>query len=441
VKALSLIASVALVALTAACERELILPGERETVRGALNGVVEEGVAPGDAQISRAIALPGTVNLGEWTHRSGSVSHKTGHLALRSGTLARQWSVKIGEGDTRKQKITADPIFAAGRIYTIDSAATVVATAPGGGRLWSHSLVPGASRGPVISGGGLAYGNGLVFASSGYGEVTALDPATGGVVWEQDFDAPVAGTPTVADGMVYVVSRDNRAFAINAATGRLEWQMPGIPTTSVMVGGSAPAVSSDSVIFPLGTSEVVTALKQSGIRRWGAQIAGERRGRAYADITDITGDPVIDGNTVYVGTQGGRTAAFDVASGTRKWTALEGAYSPVWPVAGSVFLVSDQAQLVRLDAATGATIWAVDLPYYKKAKVKRRKAVFAHYGPILAGGRLLVASDDGLIRSFDPATGALTSTTELPGGASSNPIVVNGTLYIVSGNGQLNAFR
>ena len=194
-------------------------------------------------------------------------------------------------------------------------------------------------------------------------------------------------------------------------------------------------------ILPFGSGELVAALQKSGLRVWGSSVAGQRRGRAYSGITDITGDPVIDGDVIYAANQSGRVVALNAGSGERIWTAKEGAYSPVWPTAGSVFLVSDEGKLVRLEAETGAEVWSVDLPYFRKERPRRLKAVFAHYGPVLAGGRLIVASSDGVIRSFDPATGALVSTTDIPGGATTNPVVVNGTLYLVSGRGQLHAFR
>ena len=103
--------------------------------------------------------------------------------------------------------------------------------------------------------------------------------------------------------------------------------------------------------------------------------------------------------------------------------------------------MSDQGQLVRLDDATGEVIWTVDLPYYRRGSVRRLKSVTSHFGPILAGGQLVVGSDDGSLRFFSPEDGSLRYETKLPGGAASMPAVVNGTLYILSGNGQMHAFR
>jgi outer membrane protein assembly factor BamB len=133
--------------------------------------------------------------------------------------------------------------------------------------------------------------------------------------------------------------------------------------------------------------------------------------------------------------------ALEIANGDRIWTATEGAVGPVWPAGGSVFMVNDLGELLRLDADDGTAIWRVQLPALVEGRERRQKTRFAHYGPVLAGGRLVVASSDGLIRQFDPTSGALVGTIEIRGGAASNPVVANGTLYVVSKRGELLAFR
>jgi outer membrane protein assembly factor BamB len=52
-----------------------------------------------------------------------------------------------------------------------------------------------------------------------------------------------------------------------------------------------------------------------------------------------------------------------------------------------------------------------------------------------------VASSDGKLRSFDPTDGSLIGSVDVPGGATTAPVVAGGTLYVVSGEGQLHAFR
>jgi outer membrane protein assembly factor BamB len=195
------------------------------------------------------------------------------------------------------------------------------------------------------------------------------------------------------------------------------------------------------VVFPFNSGEVIAADPQSGAVQWTAYLLGERAGRSYARVTDITGDPVVIGGRVYVGNHSGETAAIEIGTGQTVWTAAHGAFGPVSVAGGSVFLVSDQNDLVRLDAATGETVWQVDLPLFVDPRPRRREGIFAHYGPLLAGGRLIVASSDGQLRFFDPASGALTGSLALPAGAAVEPVVAGGTLYVLTSDGTLNAFR
>ncbi|MEM7470911.1 MAG: PQQ-binding-like beta-propeller repeat protein [Pseudomonadota bacterium] len=421
----------------AACgERELILDGERFDIREGTS----EAALEGEQSATRAFAAPTPTNYSAWTHRGGDATRNLSHPALNT-SLKQLFSVDIGAGNGRKQRLTADPVVAGGRVFALDSASRISAVSTSGSMLWSKDLIPASDKDRDASGGGLALGTDAVFATTGFGELFALDPETGATLWRQKLEAPVTSAPTFSDGLVYVVTRDSRAWAIDAETGRIRWQLAGAPSEATLIGGSGPLIAGRVAIVPFGSGELVAALKRSGLRVWGSAVAGQRRGRAYATISDITGDPVFYDGKVYAANAGGRVVAITPASGQRLWSANEGAYSPPLPVGDSVFMISEQGELLRLDRETGARIWGQRLPYFENRRLKRRQAVYAHFGPVLAGGRLIVASNDGLMRSYDPATGALTGTTDLRGGAASNPAIVDGTLYIVTEKGQLAAFR
>jgi len=333
-------------------------------------------------------------------------------------------------------------VVSGGRIFTKDAGTMVTATSTGGATLWSIDVAAGFDRGGGHSGGGLAVAGNRLFVTTGFGEVVGLEAGTGAVLWRQRVDAPIVGAPATDGEAVYVSARDGAAWAINAADGKVIWQVVGTPGSAGYLGSAAPTVGDRAVIFPTNAGDLMAVLKVGGgTKIWQSSLAGKRLGRAYAFSADVTGDAVIDGKVMYAGTAAGRTVAISSSSGERIWSAGEGALGPVAIGGGSVFLVNDEAELVRLDAATGEVIWAVPMPYFTNDKVKRRKGIFAHYGPILAGGRVMVVSSDGLLRAFNPADGSLTHSADIPGGASAQPAVAGGVLYVVGGNGQLHAFR
>ena len=430
-----------LLAMLAACaEREVILEGDRFGTRTPLDQAFPGIEAPEVAEDTAApISLAEPVTLDSWPMRSLTTRNVVPHLSL-SAAPVELWASDIGQGNTRRARITADPVMTDGRIFTLDSDAQLTATGTDGSTLWTADLTAGYERGGGVSGGGLAVVGGVVYATTGYGELIALQPVNGEVLWRQRLGAGITA-PTVTDNSVYVVSRDSQAWSLNPENGRIRWQLPAGPATAVLSGGASPALTDRLVIFPFGSGELVATLRLSGVRVWGTTVAGARRGVAYNDLNDITGDPVIVGNTLYAGNQSGRVVAMEASSGERLWTAQDGAYSPVLPAGDSIFFVSDRNELIRLDAETGTRIWGTELPLYVNERERRRQAVFTHYGPILAGGRLVVASGDGNIRFFDPESGAELSRVEIRGGAAAHPIVVGGTLYVVSGAGRLHAFR
>ena len=229
-------------ALAACGEGEELLEGERLDIASAPKHVIENRAAPLNLPPARA-------NAG-WTHVNGNVRHHLAHLAL-SRELSLAWSVSIGQGNDRRHRITADPVVADGRVFTLDSRARVSAHTTAGESLWAQDLTPASENADEGSGGGLAVARDAVFASSGFGTLTALEAATGDVRWVQNLESAVSGAPTVYEGIVYLVTRNSVGWAIDAKNGRVLWQAIGATSESGISGGSAPVVAGSQVVFPL----------------------------------------------------------------------------------------------------------------------------------------------------------------------------------------------
>ncbi|MGD9865119.1 MAG: PQQ-binding-like beta-propeller repeat protein [Pseudodonghicola sp.] len=167
--------------LSACSEPEVILPGEREAIRPATEQQLTEA-AQGNQ--TRAIRLPAQAANTSWAQAQGTPSYRIAHPAL-SAAPQLAWSTPIGEGDGRRQRITAVPVVANGLVYTLDSAARVTAVGANGAVAWSTDLIPASDNDGEATGGGLAYHEGTLYISSGFGRLTALEAATGQIRWQQ----------------------------------------------------------------------------------------------------------------------------------------------------------------------------------------------------------------------------------------------------------------
>ena len=413
------------------------LQGERELLDGT---VFVETDARFLAEDLPDLRLPSPQPVPAWTHQGGNAQHIAAHAELPS-ELTLSWSRRIGAGDGKRHQISAAPVAQGGQVYTLDSQSMVTALDETGTILWQNELGKSSDALKDASGGGLAVGGTQLFVTTGFGTVVALDTASGAELWTQDLASYGGASPTVYDDLLYIAARDGAAWAIDTSNGRIKWQVAGPTVAASHTGGPGPAVSDKYAVFPFGTGDVLASFRKGGLRSWSSGLSGARLGLASTQVRDLTGQPVIEGSSVYLASSAGRMAAVDLNTGLRIWTAKQGSQGHILVAGGAVFAVSDASNLICLSKDDGALIWSTPLPKFTKKSVKSRAKIHAHYGPILAGGRLILASSDGLIRQFNPADGTLITTVDLPSGAASAPIVVNGTLYVLSTKGDLLAFR
>ena len=426
-------------ALTGCSEKEAILLGEREPISAVFQDE-SETLSERPANRKLAFKAPTSRLNSDWGQGHATPKTRTTNAAFAAEPKL-QWSTSIGTGDVARARLTADPIAKGGTIFTLGSQMVLTAISKTGTILWSKDLTPPIEKSGQADGGGLATGGGMLFVSTGYGTLLAINPATGQDIWKQSLLGTGNSQPAYSEGLVYLVSNDATSWAIEAKTGRVRWQIDGLADSNNVVGTTGPSVSDKLVMFGFGSGEVQAAFRQGGLVLWTATLAGGRPGKSVATVEDIGATPVISGRSVYAANTSGRIVSLNIDSGERLWTAPYGTRSLIWPAGGSVFFINDLSELIRLDAHSGDFIWATKLPGYLNADSTRTKEIVAHHGPILAGSYLIVASSDGKLRQFDPMSGDELRSFTIPDGATTAPIVADGALYVVSKRGELHAFR
>ena len=409
-----------------------VLPGERRSIRPQEQIQVENAAA--------SIALGAPVSNANWLQASFGPNHIVPHLAL-SQTPSLRWSADIGRGNSDRSRITSAPVIAGGVVYTLDAGGLVQASAAENGAvIWQTNITPiDEQAGEQGFGGGLALDGSSLYVTTGFGELISLEAGAGGENWRYDFNAPLRGGPTVAAGRVFVMASNDVAYAIDGARGKLSWQLSGARSVGpVSMGGSNPAVSGQNVVLPFSSGRTMGATT-GGTGRWNGDVNQARLSDVRAQIGGLPGSPVIAGGRAYVANAGGRISALQLTNGVENWAVPAGATGTAAVIGGSVFIVSDTSQLLRINAATGRVIWAAQLPEFEKPN--KRRGFIAHFGPVVAGGQVIVAGTDGTLRFFDPVNGAASYSVALPGGAASAPVVAAGVLYVQNQKGKLLAFQ
>ncbi len=409
-----------------------ILPGERVSIRPQEQLQIENRAV--------SISLGAAVSNAAWLQQNFGPDRVAPHLAL-SASPALRWSADIGRGNTDRSRITSTPVIAGGVVYTLDAAGQVQASATdSGAALWRADITPlGENSGAEGFGGGLALEGSSLYVTTGFGELLSINTGNGAINWRYGFPAPLRGGPTVSAGRVFVMGANDVAYAIDGARGKLSWSQAGPASAGpVTMGGSSPAVRGNNVVLPFSSGRSM-GVSTSGQLRWSSDVNQARLSNVRASIGGFPGAPVISGGRIFMANAGGESAALRAGNGAEVWALPVGATGTAAVIGGAVFSVSDTSQLLRIDAATGRVIWAVQLPEFENPE--KRRGFIAHFGPVVAGGQVIVAGTDGRLRFFDPVSGAAGYSVALPGGAASAPVVAAGVLYVQNAKGQLLAFQ
>jgi outer membrane protein assembly factor BamB len=391
--------------------------------------------------------LPEAKPLADWPLPGGTPEQSVEHVEAASA-FQIAWRRDVGAGSDRRRHVTAPPVAAGGRIFTMDGEATVVASdAANGGQVWRVNLQPREGRDREAFGGGLAYADGTLFVSSGFRFVAALDAATGAVKWRTPVEAPLHAAPTVAGGRVFVVSTDNVLNAYDAATGTALWDYQALQEPARILAASTPAVSGDTVIAPFASGELVALRASNGADLWTEVLSRASRTSALSEIRDIAGRPVIYRGDVFAGSHSGVFSAVDLRTGSRRWNLPVVSITTPWPAGDVVYLVSRGGEVICASRDSGQIYWIRDLNEGRE----RREGGFLRLGdrvvkptwsgPVLASGRLILVSTFGDAVALNAKTGATERTLELGAPAFISPIAVNGTVYVVTEEATLVAIR
>ncbi len=409
------------------------LPGERISVL-----VHERTLTPdpgaGDTQI---LLPPPTVNVA-WPQSGGYANHAMHHIAM-DASPTRRWSTSIGSGSDNDERIVAQPVVADGRLFAMDSASRVAAfDVESGRRLWEAELTPEEEDDDHIS-GGVAYEDGRVFAATGFAQVVALDAATGDELWRQTVTSPMRAAPSVRNGRAIVVTIDNHVSALSADTGEPLWTYSGPDGSSSLLGGASPAIDDGVVVVPFNTGELAALVEGTGQLLWSDSLAPPRRTEVLSSVSAIHGNPVIDRGRVLAASYGGLIAAIDLRSGRRLWDKDVGGLNSPWVAGSYVFLLTNDNELICIGRNSGRIHWVASLPRFEDEEDRTDPIVWA--GPVLASDRLIVAGTSGEALAVSPYSGQILGRVELQDPVSIPPVIAGGTVYFLTDDADIVAYR
>jgi len=292
-----------------------------------------------------------------------------------------------------------------------------------GKQIWNYSVKGSGGSNSVAP----AYLDGRIyFGGQGATRLHVLDASDGSFIWGMDLAGSMyAKPPAAAGGLVYVAG-GYTLYAIDPTTRSVKWTAQNLFATPAVSGGVVFA----SIFAPSGS--IVALDANTGAQKW-----NKTMNTFWYDL------PLVSGETIFVGGRDGSGPAIFALSktdGSEKWRAhinnslsLSGFNSGFMAEGDGVLVaVASDASLkttevYAFDSATGSSLWKFGV-----AGQAGRSHLFLT--PTLANGVAYVADYfAGKVYMFQARSGTLLSEHHESGWVDTQPVVSNGTVYIVFG--------
>jgi outer membrane protein assembly factor BamB len=177
----------------------------------------------------------------------------------------------------------------------------------------------------------------------------------------------------------------------------------------------------------------------SGTVAWGDSLSAARGRNSLADLSAVRGRPAIRDGRVYATSLGGLLVSLDLRTGRRLWEREVTSSESPWAAGDWLFIVSSEGQVAAIARQNGAAAWVTQLDRYEDMEASKGPILWV--GPVLAGDRLVVVGTNSMALSLSPYTGEVLGQQALPGRAAVAPSVAGGTLFLLTDDATLSAFR
>ena len=280
--------------------------------------------------------------------------------------------------------------------------------------------------------------DGTVYVGSRDYRLYAVDAATGAKLWEFKTGSWVESSPAVVNGVVYFGSNDGRLYALDAATGEKLWDFK-----SKYALKSSPAVADGIVYFGSSDYYIYALDAVTGKKLW-----------HFETDSLVVSSPVVVNGIVCVGSMDG--FFYNLHAGNGRLRLRFKAFSPVVSSPsvsdGVVYFTTSRGSVYAVDSR--ARNWPREnelIPYwrtlyfYQTAPAPPPPSGFLwtlHLGattsssPVVVDGILYICAGSKLI-SIDIQSQEERWVFEAGGIISASPAVAGTTIYVVTEDGHL----
>lgn len=281
--------------------------------------------------------------------------------------------------------------------------------------------------------GALALSNGVVVVGDVGGNLYAVDPAAGNIVWKRQLGAPFMSDPVPLNDGFVVQTMDDHIYHFSAS-GEKRWSYAGMGSGLSLYMTAPPLVKGQSVYAVFANGDAVALKAANGDLIWRKQLLLSNEAAVLTELRAPVARPLYlpqvkigmehaedallvafyQGNILVLAAEDGRQL-FAVDTSIKSTPLLD---------KGVLYIANAAGELEAIDVASGSTLW--------KKKLTDGELI----GPLLYQGSLWLADDRGAVIRIGKDGHGMASA-DMDGRIERSPVATPSGILIRTGRGRL----
>jgi len=338
--------------------------------------------------------------------------------------IGKVWSTSIGDG-MGKQGLSMAPRYSSGTFFAADHKGRLMSVDAETGRSnWELKTEQAFSGGPGVD-------EDQLYMGTIDGRVIAYDRNGGTELWNAQVSSEVLAPPASADGFVVVRCIDGRVFGLDAVNGRRIWIYDHSVPLLTLRGNADLLVRAGVVFVGYDDGSVVSLKLEDGSVVWTQTIVSPEGRTELERLADVGQQMVIVASDLIVSSYKNRVVSLAADSGRLLWFKEISSATGVQVDRTNLAVSEASGDLWMLDRRNGATIWKLD-------RMSNRGLT----RPAFYGNYVVVGDMEGYLHWIDTDIGTFVARERVgKKGFAASPFTVGTTLFVLTSDGKLTAFR
>ncbi|MFB6373471.1 MAG: PQQ-binding-like beta-propeller repeat protein [Bradymonadaceae bacterium] len=264
-----------------------------------------------------------------------------------------------------------------------------------------------------------------VYVGTLHGDFYAINRQSGETDWKIDNSRAIESDAAVGGGLVFYTTNAGQLVALDEASGEKTWTYNrDIPKEFTVKGSGTPVVVGNTVYCGFADGTVAALDATTGRINWEANVAGD-----VNEFTDVDLPVIVRGDRVYDVSYGAGITALDRKTGEAVWSREYENISSASFAEDRFYLTIATGRVIALDAEGGTGIWGFKMSNNQPVDIKA------------AGSYLFVSTGNGPLYILDRSTGYPLRKWRPSPGVNAGVTFSKRAGYMLSNKGYLYSFR